>query len=67
MLDATERRALTYTTFAAACLCFAPAEVVSGVTLLLVSVALLRWDGRVTAREEAAAAAARAAETAGAP
>jgi hypothetical protein len=65
MLDATERRALTFSTFAAACICFAPAEIVSGVALLLASLALMRWDGRVTAREEAELAASAAAACAG--
>jgi len=55
MLDATERKALTLTTFTAACVCFAPAEIVSGVALLIASLLLYRWDQRVLAREAAAA------------
>jgi hypothetical protein len=50
-LDATERKVLTLTTFTAACVCFAPAELVSGVLLLIVSALLLRWDRAVTRRE----------------
>lgn len=51
MLNATERKALVLTTFAAACLCFAPAEIVSAMLLLVASLALYRWDQRVTMRE----------------
>ena len=50
-LSASERKALTLTTFTSACICFAPAELVSGVLLLLVSAALFRWDRAVTLRE----------------
>lgn len=53
MLDATERRALTLSVFVAACLCFAPGQVVSGGFLLLVSILLWRWDARQLARESA--------------
>jgi hypothetical protein len=42
MLTATEKKALTLTTFAAACICFAPAEFVSG-TMLLIASAVLYW------------------------
>ena len=45
---------MVLSTFAAACLCFAPAEIISGALLLLVSLALYRWDARVSAREAAA-------------
>ncbi len=62
MLDATERKALTLTTFTAACVCFAPAEIVSGVALLLASLLLYQWDQRVLAREAAASAAGARAE-----
>ncbi len=51
MLDATERRALTLVAFAAACICMAPAEFISGGVLLLVSLALYRWDLAVLRRE----------------
>lgn len=51
MLDPTERRALTFSAFAAACICFAPGQVVSGLILLLISFLLWRWDRRVTMRE----------------
>jgi hypothetical protein len=54
MLDATERNALTLTTFTAACICFAPAQIVSGVALLIASVLIFRWDQRVSRREAAA-------------
>jgi hypothetical protein len=53
MLNATERKALTLTTFTAACVCFAPAEIVSGIFLLLVSLLLFRWDQAVLRREAA--------------
>lgn len=53
MLNASERKTLTLTVFAAACVCFAPAEIVSGAFLLLVSLLLFRWDQRVTRREAA--------------
>lgn len=53
MLHARERKTLALTVFAAACVCFAPAQIVSGVFLLLVSLALFWWDQRVTRREEA--------------
>ena len=55
MLNATERKALTLTTFTAACVCFAPAEVVSGFVLLIASVLLYRWDLGMLRREAAAA------------
>jgi hypothetical protein len=51
MLNATERKALTLTTFVAACVCFAPAEIVSGIFLLLVSLLLFRWDRAMLLRE----------------
>ncbi len=57
MLDATERKALTLSTFTAACVCFAPAEIVSAVLLLIASMALYRWDQRVLRREAEATAA----------
>lgn len=56
MLDATERKALTLSAFAAACICFAPGQVVSGAFLLLVSFFLWRWDQKLLRREEAAQA-----------
>jgi hypothetical protein len=58
MLDATERKALTLSTFVAACIAFMPAEILSGLVLLSVSAALFEWDRVVTRREEAASAAA---------
>jgi hypothetical protein len=60
MLDATERKALTLTTFIAACIAFMPAEIVSGLALLAVSAALFEYDRVMTRREEAAANAAAA-------
>jgi hypothetical protein len=45
MLTATERKAITLSTFAAACICFAPAEFVSG-TLLLIAAAVLYYRDR---------------------
>jgi hypothetical protein len=57
-LDATERRALTATTFSAACVCFAPAEIISGVVLLVAAFLLYRWDQRLLRQEAAAAGAA---------
>jgi len=51
MLDATERKALALSAFAASCLCFAPGQVVSGTFLLIVSILLWRWDQRHLARE----------------
>ena len=56
MLDATERKALTLSAFAASCICFAPGEIVSGVLLLVMSGLLWRWDERILRREAAAAA-----------
>jgi hypothetical protein len=58
MLDATERKALTLSTFTAACVCFAPAEIISGVALLIAAMALHQWDQRMLRREAEAAAAA---------
>jgi hypothetical protein len=55
MLNATERRALTLSTFVAACIAFMPAEIVSGLALLVVSAALFEYDRVMTRREEAAA------------
>jgi hypothetical protein len=55
MLDATERKALTLSAFAAACICFAPGEIVSGSLLLTISGLLWRWDERILRREAAAA------------
>lgn len=54
VLHPTERRALTLSTFVAACICFAPGQVVSGAFLLLVSLLLFRWDRRQSAREAGA-------------
>jgi hypothetical protein len=54
MLNATERRTLTLTTFASACLCFAPAEFVSGILLLVASGGLYFWDQAALRREAAA-------------
>jgi hypothetical protein len=51
MLTVTERKAITLTTFAASCICFAPAEFVSG-TMLLIASAVLYW--RLWPREEPA-------------
>jgi hypothetical protein len=53
MLNATERKTLTLTVFAASCVCFAPAEIISGTFLLLVSLLLYCWDQVVTRREAA--------------
>jgi len=58
MLDATERKALTLASFAAACIAFMPAEILSGLALLTLSAALFEYDRVTTRREEAAAAAA---------
>jgi hypothetical protein len=55
MLDANERKALTLSAFAGACLCFAPAEFISGGLLLLLSGLLYLWDLRMLRREAAAA------------
>jgi hypothetical protein len=55
-LDAAERRALTLGVFTGACICFAPAQIISGLVLLLVSVLLYRWDQRILKREADAAA-----------
>lgn len=66
MLDATERKALTLCVFAGACLCFAPAEFISGGLLLLLSGALYVWDLRTLRREAAAAPAPAAASPSGA-
>jgi uncharacterized membrane protein len=55
MLDATERRALMLTTFTASCICFAPAEIITGVLLLLVSGLLYRWDQAMLRKEAEAA------------
>lgn len=54
VLQPTERRALTLSAFVAACICFAPGQVVSGAFLLLVSLLLYRWDRRQSAREAGA-------------
>ncbi len=54
MLTPDERRALTLSIFAAACLCFAPAQIVSGVALLIVAGIVHLWDQRLLRREEAA-------------
>jgi hypothetical protein len=43
--------------FASACLCFAPAEFVSGTVLLVVSALLHAWDQAALRREAAAAGA----------
>lgn len=55
MLDATERKALTVSVFAASCLCFAPGQVVSGAVLLVAAIALWRWDQKILLREAEAA------------
>lgn len=54
MLEPTERRALTLSVFAGACLCFAPAEFISGAVLLLVSLGLYTWDSALLRREASA-------------
>jgi hypothetical protein len=64
MLAATERKALALSAFTAACIAFAPGEVMTGLLLLVVSGLLWRWDQRVT-RAEAALAAASAPPPAG--
>jgi chromate transport protein ChrA len=53
MLNATERKALTLSAFTAACICFAPGEIISGGFLLVASLLLWRWDQRLLRREEA--------------
>jgi hypothetical protein len=55
MLDATERRALTATTFTAACICFAPAQIISGAVLLAAALLLHLYDQRMLRRENVAA------------
>lgn len=62
MLDATERKALTLSTFVAACICFMPAEILSGVALLVVSAVLFEYDRVMTHREDAAEAQASSGE-----
>ncbi len=54
-LNATERKALALSAFAAACICYAPGQVVSGTALLIASIALIRWE-REMLRKEAAEA-----------
>lgn len=54
MLDATERKALVLCVFTASCICFAPAQVVSGIFMLLLSIALYFWDQSLLKRERAA-------------
>jgi hypothetical protein len=66
-LDAIERKALILTTFTSSCLCFAPAEIISGVVLLLASMLLYRWDQGIQRREAADAAAAAPAPSPPAP
>lgn len=66
-LSATERKALTLSAFAGACICFAPGQIVSGAFLLLVSGLLWRWDQRLLRREQAEAKQAEGATVAGAP
>lgn len=56
MLNATERKALTLSAFAASCICFAPGEIVSGTVLLVASALLWRWDEKLLRREAAALA-----------
>jgi hypothetical protein len=56
MLDATERRTLITTTFTAACICFAPAQIISGVVLLFAALVLYLWDQRMLRREAAVTA-----------
>jgi hypothetical protein len=51
MVNATERRALMLTTFTAACICFAPAEIISAVLLLIASGLLYRWDQKLRRQE----------------
>jgi hypothetical protein len=55
MLNATERKALTLSTFVAACIAFMPAEIMSGLGLLVVSAVLFEYDRVMSRREEAAA------------
>lgn len=54
MLSPIERRALFLSVFTAACICFAPAQIVSGVALLLLSALLYRWDQALLRKEAAA-------------
>ena len=53
MLTPGERNALVVSTFTAACLCLAPAEIVSGVALLVASGILHLWDQRLLRLEGA--------------
>jgi hypothetical protein len=55
MLNATERKVLTVSTFVAACICFAPGDMVSGGMLLVASLALVQYDRVMLRREDAAA------------
>jgi len=41
------------TTFTASCICFAPAEIVSGILLLIASGLLYRWDQAMRSKEAA--------------
>jgi hypothetical protein len=53
-LTPVERKALTLSVFAAGCICFAPAEIISGVLLLTLAYVLYRWDTQILAAEAAA-------------
>lgn len=46
-----ERKALVLSTFAASCICFAPAEMVTGVVLLIAFGLLYRWDLKLSRTE----------------
>lgn len=54
MVNATERKVLTITTFVSSCICFAPGEWVSGLVLLIASGVMYRWYRLQARREEAA-------------
>jgi hypothetical protein len=66
-LDPTERKALVLATFVAASICFAPAQIISGVMLLVASFLLHRWDQAMLRKEAAAQPAATTAAPLGTP
>jgi hypothetical protein len=66
-LDPTERRVLVLTTFTAACICFAPAQIISGVLLLVVSFLLHQYDQAMLRKEAALAPAVTMGDPLGTP